>query len=91
LCFIGFRNPTGLGFNQEGRLFAAINGADKRASRPIVSDSDKFYERKLNGISFYGWPEFFGTAQPVTDPKFQSSKDNNGQQLEFLMQHHPPC
>jgi hypothetical protein len=52
-----------LAFNQEGRLFAAINGTDERGSMPIVNDSDKFYELKLNGISYYGWPDFFGNSQ----------------------------
>ena len=47
----GFRNPTGLAFNEEGRLFTAVNGADERGSRPIVDDADKFFEVKLNSTS----------------------------------------
>jgi len=95
----GIRNPTGLAFNEEGRLFAASHDADERGSRPIANDWDKFYEVKLNGTSwFYGWPDFFGNAQPVTDPNFQWQVgticiDPNpclDKPLEFLMQNHPP-
>lgn len=39
----GFRNPSGLAFNDEGRLFAVVHGADERGARPIANDSDKFY------------------------------------------------
>ena len=84
----GFRNPTGLAFNEEGRLFTASHGADERGSRPITNDNDKFYEVKLNETAFYGWPDFFGNAEPVTDPKFKSTNAKNS--LKFLMQNHPP-
>ena len=95
----GFRNPTGLAFNEEGRLFAASHGADERGSRPILNDWDKFYEVKLNGTSlFYGWPDFFGNAQPVTDPNWQwqvgticiTANTCLDRPLDFLMQDHPP-
>ena len=96
----GFRNPSAIAFNDEGRLFAAVMGADERGSRPIVNDSDKFYEVKLNETSpaWHGWPDFFGNAEPVTDPKFQWHKGivclipNSclDKPLQFLMQDHPP-
>ncbi len=89
----GLRNPFGFEFNQEGRLFASDNGADERGIRPIKDDDDKFQEIRLNATDgsppFYGWPDFFGNAEPVTDPKFQSLR-SNGTQLQFLMQNHPP-
>jgi hypothetical protein len=94
----GFRNPTGLAFNEEGRLFTAVNGADERGSRPIVDDADKFFEVKLNSTSWYGWPDFFGNAQPVTDILFQWHKGPTclrpntclDKPLQFLMKDHPP-
>jgi glucose/arabinose dehydrogenase len=87
----GLRNPFGLAFNNEGRLFASDNGADERGSRPIKDDLDKLQEIRLNATEppFYGWPDFFGNAEPVTDPKFQSPLAN-GTQMQFLMQGHPP-
>src|SRR5919106_838024 len=77
------------------RLLVTVNGADERGSRPINNDTEKVYSIDISNASelgkFYGWPDFFGNTQPVTDPKFQSpKKDNNSQQLEFLMQSHPP-
>jgi glucose/arabinose dehydrogenase len=84
----GLRNPFGLAFNSEGRLFATDNGADERGSRPIANDNDKFHEINLNETAFYGWPDYFGNAEPVTDPKFKSATGN--QPLQFLMSNHPP-
>lgn len=34
----------------------------------------------------YGWPDYFDTAEPVTDEKFQSNMSSKP--LEFLMQTH---
>ena len=95
----GLRNPTGLAFNDENRLFAVSHGADQRGSRPIANDSDKFYEIRLNNTTtagngssapvFYGWPDFVGNAEPVTDPKFQSPRGGGNKSLDFLMQSHP--
>jgi glucose/arabinose dehydrogenase len=85
----GLRNPTGLAFNEEGGLFAVNHGADQRGSRPIANDSDKFYEVKLNETAFYGWPDFYGNAEPVTDPKFKSPRGGGNTSLQFLMQNHP--
>lgn len=70
-------------------MFAVNHGADQRGSRPIANDSDKFYEIKLNETVFYGWPDFVGNAEPVTDPNFQSPR-GGGKPLEFLMQNQTP-
>jgi|GEM_PF-1862181 len=83
----GFRNPSGLAFNDDGRLFAAVHGADERSSRPIANDTDKFYEVNLGESAWYGWPDYAGNAEPVTDGKFQSSRSS--EPLEFLMKDHP--
>jgi glucose/arabinose dehydrogenase len=83
----GLRNPSGLAFNEDGKLFAANHGADERGSRPIANDNDRIYEIKLNETSFYGWPDFLGNAEPVTDAKFQVK---NLPPLQFVMQNHPP-
>ncbi len=84
----GLRNPFGLAFNSEGRLFATDNGADERGSRPIANDNDKFHEINLNETAFFGWPDYFGNAEPVTDSKFKSQTGD--QSLQFLMANHPP-
>jgi glucose/arabinose dehydrogenase len=55
----GFRNPTGIAFNENGKLFAVNHGADQRGSRPIANDSDKFHDVLLNATAFYGWPHTY--------------------------------
>ena len=83
----GLRNPSGLAFNEYGRLFTVNHGADERGSRPIANDNDRLYEIKLNETAFYGWPDFYRNAEPVTDPKFQVK---NLPPLQFVMQIQPP-
>jgi len=55
-----------------------MNGADERGSRPIANDTDKAYTIDVSNSSnlgkFYGWPDFYGNAEPVTDPKFKSPR-----------------
>ena len=70
-----------------------VNGADERGSRPIANDTEKIYNIEISSNSsqlgkFYGWPDFFGNAEPVTDPKFQSRGSDKS--LQFVMQNHPP-
>jgi hypothetical protein len=92
----GFRSAYGIAFSPVGnktKLLVTANGADERGSRPIANDTEKVYSIDISNFSqlgrFYGWPDFFGNAQPVTDPKFQSPR-GGGKPLEFLMQNHPP-
>jgi glucose/arabinose dehydrogenase len=86
----GFRHVYGLGFAPDGKLVASMNAADERGSRNIANDADKLYvidvSNQKNWGKFYGWPDFFGNAQPVTDPQFQSPLNN--QSLSFLIQNH---
>jgi glucose/arabinose dehydrogenase len=91
----GFRSAYGMAFSPIGnntKLLITANGADERGSRPIANDTEKVYKIDISNSSqlgkFYGWPDFFGNAQPVTDPNFQSPR-GGGKSLEFLMQNHP--
>jgi glucose/arabinose dehydrogenase len=91
----GFRSAYGIAFSPIGnntKLLVTANGADERGSRPIANDTEKVYSINILNSSqlgkFYGWPDFFGNAQPVTDPIFQSPR-GGGKPLEFLMQNHP--
>lgn len=89
----GLRNPYGIDFSADNKtLLITMNGADERGSRPIANDTDKIYKIDVTNSSnigqFYGWPDFYGNAEPVTEDKFQSPRGN--QSLQFLMQDHPP-
>jgi glucose/arabinose dehydrogenase len=95
----GFRSAYGISFfpNQPTKLLVTVNGADERGSRPIANDTEKIYIIDISSSSlsnssqlgkFYGWPDFFGNAEPVTDPKFQSQ--GSDKPLQFVMQNHPP-
>jgi glucose/arabinose dehydrogenase len=52
----GLRNPYGLAFTDDGRLFATEHGMDERGARYVVDDPDDFYEIKEG--EWYGWPDF---------------------------------
>ena len=90
----GFRSAYGIAFSptNAAKLLVTVNGADDRGSRPIDEDTEKVYYIDISNTSklgkFYGWPDFFGNAEPVTDPKFQSQQTDKP--LEFVMQNHPP-
>jgi glucose/arabinose dehydrogenase len=92
----GFRSAYGIAFSPVGnktKLLVTANGADERGSRPVANDTEKVYSIDISNSSqlgrFYGWPDFFGNAQPVTDHLFQSPR-GGGKPLQFLMQNHPP-
>jgi glucose/arabinose dehydrogenase len=52
----GFRNPFGLAFAPDGRLFVTENGYDVRGSRPVFGAPDVLWEVKPG--TWYGWPDF---------------------------------
>lgn len=52
----GLRNPYGLAFTSDGRLFATEHGMDERGARYVFDDPDDFYEIKQG--EWYGWPDF---------------------------------
>jgi len=90
----GFRSAYGIAFlpDDPAKLLVTVNGADERGSRPIANDTEKIYSIDISSNSsqlgkFYGWPDFFGNAEPVTDAKFQVK---NLPPLQIVMENHPP-
>lgn len=61
----GLRNPYGLAFHPDGRLFATEHGADERGARWIVGDLDDLYE--ITDGAWYGWPDF-ASGRRLDDP-----------------------
>jgi len=60
----GLRNPYGLAFSPDGRLFATENQYDVRGSRPVFGTGDLLWEIKSG--QWYGWPDFFA-GEPIND------------------------
>jgi glucose/arabinose dehydrogenase len=54
----GFRNPFGLAFAPDGRLFVADNGYDVRGSRPVFGAPDLLWAVERG--RWYGWPDHAG-------------------------------
>ncbi|MBI2806704.1 MAG: PQQ-dependent sugar dehydrogenase [Planctomycetes bacterium] len=64
----GLRNPFGVMWGPDGKLYAADNGYDERGSRPIANAPDCLWEIKKD--AWYGFPDYAGGI-PVTDAQFQ--------------------
>jgi glucose/arabinose dehydrogenase len=79
----GLRNPFGVMWGPDGRLYASDNGCDERGSRPIGNAPDHVFEIKHG--AWYGWPDYVGGA-PVTDRRF---RPKHGAHPQFLMAEHP--
>lgn len=80
----GLRNPFGVQWGPDGRLYASENAYDERGSRPIANALDNVWVIRQN--AWYGWPDY-SSGVPVTDPRFRSPR---GPKPEFLMAEHPP-
>lgn len=61
----GLRNPYGIAFHPDGRLFATEHGMDERGQRFVVDDLDDFYE--IVQDEWYGWPDF-ASGYRLDDP-----------------------
>jgi len=79
----GFRNPFGLAFSPEGKLFVTDNRYDDRGSRPAWGTPDLLWEVKRG--EWYGWPDFNGD-KPLTDKDF---KPPGKSRSKFLLANHP--
>ncbi len=52
----GLRNPFGLAFAPDGRLFVSENSFDERGSRGVFGTGDVLY--RIEPGAWYGWPDF---------------------------------
>jgi glucose/arabinose dehydrogenase len=78
----GLRNPYGVTLSLDHKnLFVANNGADERGSRRVGNDSDKVFKIDISNSSvfgkWYGWPDYFGDAEPSNLTKFISESSPN--------------
>lgn len=64
----GFRNPFGLAFSPDGRLFITENGYDERGSRKVWGTGDVLWEVRTG--MWYGWPDFSAGKKMWSDEEF---------------------
>ena len=79
----GFRNPFGLAFSPDGKLFVTENGFDARGSRPVWGTADVLWEVKPH--TWYGWPDF-SAGEPLTDKRYKAP---GHKRISFLLAQHP--
>lgn len=58
----GLRNPYGMQFTSDGRLFLTENAFDVRGSRPVFGAGDVLWEIKQG--EWYGWPDY-SAGKPI--------------------------
>lgn len=80
----GLRNPFGVQWSPDGKLFVAENNYDERGSRPVANAPECLHIIRPGG--WYGWPDYVAGI-PVTDARFRPKE---GPAPEFLMAEHPP-
>lgn len=80
----GFRNPFGLAFAPDGRLFVTDNSYDVRGSRPVFGTGDLFWV--VTPGSWYGWPDFHGDLPLNRDDRYVPP---GREKPEFLLASHP--
>ncbi|MFP5501581.1 MAG: PQQ-dependent sugar dehydrogenase [Candidatus Sericytochromatia bacterium] len=79
----GLRNPFGLAFAPDGRLYVTENGFDIRGSRPVFGSADFLW--KITPGTWYGWPDFVG-GHPIEDHRYKAP---GKPQPRFLLAEHP--
>lgn len=80
----GFRNPFGLTFSPDGRLFVTDNGYDERGSRPVFGTGDLLY--RVEPGRWYGWPDFY--AGRLLDQE-NRGKSHPGASMRPVLARHP--
>ena len=78
----GLRNPYGIAFHPDGRLYATEHGSDERGGRYIVGDLDDFYA--IQEGAWHGWPDFASGIR-LDDPRW----GNGGQGREPVLAEFP--
>lgn len=80
----GLRNPFGVLWGPDKKLYVADNGYDERGSRPIAHAPDTVWTIRQDG--WYGFPDY-AAGVPITESQF---RPEHGPAPEFLMRDHPP-
>jgi glucose/arabinose dehydrogenase len=79
----GLRNPFGLAFSPQGKLYVTENAFDVRGSRPAWGTPEVLWA--IAPGAWYGWPDF-SAGQPLTMARYAPP---GGDPLKFLLAEHP--
>lgn len=83
----GLRNPYGLAFAPDGRLFATEHGMDNRSQRHVVGDFDDLY--LIEEGRWYGWPDFASGIR-LDDPRWGEGGQGREPVLAEFPEAEPP-
>jgi len=83
----GLRNPYGLAFAPDGRLFATEHGMDARSKRHILGDFDDLY--LVEPGRWYGWPDF-ASGLRLDDPRWGEGGQGREPVLAEFPEPQPP-
>jgi glucose/arabinose dehydrogenase len=83
----GFRNPFGLAFSPDGKLYVSDNGFDDRGSRPVFGAPDYLWQVQEN--TWYGWPDYSG-PDALTDSRFEAPGKSRPKPLLSSVPNKPP-
>lgn len=79
----GLRNPFGLAFAPDGKLYVTENGYDDRGSRPVWGAPDVLWQ--ITPGLWYGWPDY-AEGRPLTHEGYKPPLKD---QPSFLLERHP--
>jgi glucose/arabinose dehydrogenase len=84
----GLRNPFGLSFREDGRLFVSDNSYDDRGARPVWGTGDLLWSIDVDASPrWFGWPDFHGTHGLDDEDHF--APRGEGVAPGFLLAGHP--
>jgi glucose/arabinose dehydrogenase len=66
----GFRNPFGLAFSPDGKLYCTDNSYDERGSRPVFGAGDLLWA--VDRGAWYGWPDFHGNHSLAEGDRYRA-------------------
>ncbi|WP_066625753.1 PQQ-dependent sugar dehydrogenase [Rufibacter roseus] len=78
----GLRNPFGIAFSPENKLYVTDNGYDTRGSRPGYGSGDVLWA--IEPGQWYGWPDYSG-GQPMNTEDYETPDKDP----KFLLAKHP--
>lgn len=81
----GLRNPYGLAYSPEGKLYITENSYDVRGSRPVWGTGDVLW--RIEPGKWYGWPDFAGGKPIKFDEEFTPPKEE--EQVAPLLTRYP--